>query len=489
MYHGLWQAPDGSCETHGYLEILSHGLRLKMIGIRDAATMEEGTSAARPLRIIDPLGDHPDIPVLCARTAEGKRVSLFDLQFLHSKGDWFGAEREHAYYEYQPRLALIGGRQVPDLDAERFSRITLDLQHFSNWVPGSPLGYEFRDDQPTRQYLMLEQAPLVTEIRVEAARLTLEFRTYVTSKPLGGRETFDRHGSVTLRPDDPQTMSALLGLIGQVHTLLNFLFGQRLRMKRLSVATPHISRTLHDGTVLFETFELVTNRGRPRDLVDDRLAPVFPFEALGEQAAGVFGAWLNADPQFRRAVSAFVMVAFSQDLVLDSKFTDLAGILESMARGGERQTYMDRSAFKRVAGQIRAGIPEDLPDALRRILAVRINTANEHSLQSKAQGLIEACWPVLEGRVTLTPAEFAEAVANNRNALVHNDEGRKRLLVRDEVALYVLTEAVTVAAYAAIALRLGVDRDVVLVSVKRTLDRQTWRLGAEQFRTGGEQNA
>lgn len=487
MFHGLWQAPDGSCETHGYLEILSHGLRLKMIGIRDTPPAATG-EAAPSFRMLDPLGDHPDIPVLCARTAEGKHVSLFDLQFMHSKGDWFGTEREHAYYEYQPRLALIGGRQVPDLGAERFSRITLDLQHFSNWAPGLPLGYEFRDDQPTRHYLMLEQAPLVTEVRVETARLTLEFRTYVTSKPLGGRETFDRHGSVTLRPDDPQDMPTLLSRVGQVHTLLNFLFGQRLRMKRLTVATPHVSRTLNDGTVLFETFELVTNRGRPQDLVDDRLAPVFPFAALGEQAAGVFGDWLNADLQLRRAVSAFVMVAFKQDLVLDSKFTDLAGILESMARGGERQTYMDRAAFKRLARQIRAGIPEDLPEALRTILAVRINTANEYSLQSKAQGLIEACWPVLEGRVTLTPAEFAEALANNRNALVHNDEGRKRLLVRDEVALYFLTEAITVVAYAAVALRLGIDRNAVLANVKRTLDRHTWRLGAEQFRTGGEPN-
>ncbi len=223
--------------------------------------------------------------------------------------------------------------------------------------------------------------------------------------------------------------------------------------------------------------------------MDGRLAPVFTIEALGEQAPGVIGAWLNADLQLRRAVSAFVMVAFNQAPVLDSNFTDLAGVLESMARDDEPQNYTDRAVFKHVARQIRAGIPGDLPDELRSILEVRINTANKYSLRSRAQGLIEACWPILEGRVTLTPVEFAEAVANNRNALVHNDEGRKRLLVRDEVALYLLMKAITVVAYAAITLRLDVDRHVVLVHMKRTLDRQTWRLGAEQFRTGGEQNA
>ncbi|MFD1734422.1 hypothetical protein ACFSC4_28885 [Deinococcus malanensis] len=39
----------------------------------------------------------------------------------------------------------------------------------------------------------------------------------------------------------------------------------------------------------------------------------------------------------------------------------------------------------------------------------------------------------------------------------HNDEGQKRFLVRDGVALHFLTEASAAVAYAAIALRMGVN--------------------------------
>lgn len=484
-YHGQWHAPDGSITTHGYLEILPRGLQLNMIGMFRGSNGETEPTNVSP-RLTWPFGTHADIPVLCAQTAEGKAVSLFDAQFRHSHGDWLGTELEHGYFEYQPRLALIGGRQVEDLSIERFATVTLVLQHLSNWSPGSPLKYELRDDEPHRQYLVLDWKTPVTEVRVESARLTFQFRTYFTSKPMGGRETYDRHGSVTLKPDEPQHIEDLLPLVSQVHTLLNFLFGQRLQVKRLSVSTPNVSQVLRDGTVMHESFELVTNRGRQEDLVDDRVSPVFSLEVLGEQAADVFGAWLAAKSHLHRAVNAFVMVAFNRELMLDSKYTDLAGILESLAREGGRQTYIDSKVFKQHAREIRESIPEDLPEALRQILAVRINTANEYTLQSKAQGLIETCWPILEGRVSLTPAEFAEAAANNRNALVHNDEGKKRLLVRDGAALYFMTEAIAGVAYAAIALRLGVAHDVVLRQVKGTFERKTWQLTPEQFRTGEE---
>lgn len=486
-YHGHWHAPDGSVTTHGYLEILPQSLKLNMIGIRDAAAASHETQPTSVSSRRKFFSDAPDtIPVLCAQSAEGAAVSLFDLQFRHSHGDPFGMGREGGFFEYHPRLALIGGRHVEDLGTERFATVTLTFQHFSNWPPGSPFQYEFRDDEPHRQYLMLDWKPPVTEVRVESARLTLRFRTYFTSKPEGGRETYDRHGSVTLVPDEPQTMENLLSVVGQVHTLLNFLFGQRLQTKRLSVSTPRVAQVLRDGTAMHESFELVTNRGRQADLVDDRVTPVFPFEAMGGQAADVFSAWLTAEPQLRRAVNGFVMVAFNRELLLDSKYTDLAGILESLAREGGTQTYLDAKVFEQHAREIRKSIPKDFPEALRQILAVRIKTANEYSLQSKAQGLIEVCWPILEGRVSLSPAEFAEAAANNRNALVHNSEGKKRLLVRDGEALYYMTEAITAVAYAAIALRLGIAQDTVLRQIKATFQRSTWRLTPEHFRTGGE---
>ncbi|WP_104992282.1 HEPN domain-containing protein [Deinococcus sp. NW-56] len=486
-YHGLWQAPDNTLDSYGYFEIRDDGLRLNMIGIREHAfevsSHDVGKERGR-LRVILPFSDHPNIPTLSAKTAEGKTVSLFDLAFRHSRGEWLGRQRDTAYYEYEPQLALIGERRVDDLSAERFTALSLDLHSFSGWPPGSPFEYEFRDDQPTRHYFVLEYQVPVTSVRVEELHLTLEFRTYFSSAPTGGRHIFDAHGRVTLVPDEPASIHALLELVGRVHILLDLLVGQRLKIKRLGLMTSNIQTVLEDGTEVHEAFELVTSQGRLDDSVDERVTPVFPYEDLGERAPVVFSTWLGAERKLRRAVNAFVVVAFAHDLVLDSQYTDLAGIVESLAREGGKQYYVEKSMFRDVARELRAAIPEDLPETLRSILAARIDTANEHSLQSKATALIEACWPIFADRITLTPFDLAAALANNRHALVHNDEGKKKLLARDGLSLYWLTQAIKWLAYGAIALRLGMDRDTVLARLRERIEETRLKLDYEHFKKG-----
>ena len=168
--------------------------------------------------------------------------------------------------------------------------------------------------------------------------------------------------------------------------------------------------------------------------------------------------------------------------LLPTQFIEIMTILETLtdSDGGKRR-YIPKPEFNTLRDTLIANLPTNLEPAIYEQFKKHISEMNTPRLRENLKSVIEEFWDVIDNRVNMNADELAALLLANRNAIAHGNPEPFKGVAKSIDALYQLNQIAVNLAWMALAVRVGLDKHLVMNVMREHVSQWPWQLEPANF--------
>ncbi len=313
---------------------------------------------------------------------------------------------------------LIAGAHFPSKAEVLLPSMAAGLTELPAWHGG----YPFLPIKPPNggRYDFSFELPKPTETRIPSldSHLRIEHRLPFSA----GEEFHCQHATVaTFTPDTPQSVWWYLRTAFHLQALLTVLIGQPVYATDFFSRSDKHAREGGANGELREPFHVYFHPSFTPDAGTEGVL-AFRFKEVEPQFSAMLEGWFSTYEHYHPVYSALLQTFYHPGRYADAQLLSLAQALEGFHIRKYKGKFVDDLAYETYLVEMKAHLPEGMPQRLKQAITTRLGYGNEYSLRARLREIMRKLDPTVMQLIHRNPDALADAIVETRNRLVHPRE-------------------------------------------------------------------
>jgi hypothetical protein len=386
-------------------------------------------------------------------TTDGTAMTLEGLTWIggHDVNSVFLPE-QHRRETFMLEVAYVGAH-LPEPEDRLFAEGVVDFTDLLAWAGRSGLDEKY-GPAPISVTIQVTTPP-EREVHLDFGTVTLAHGWRVTGDALRSRG-IDKSAGLWVKLAQPAPLKEWPSVvIGPLRHLLTFATDRQNELRDLSLTTHRgDAHPGHQVTVRYAHGH--ADEATPAE----RLSFLFDAERLGDDFEVVLRLWFDLIADIGPIIDLLLAQRYRPKVYAETRFLDAVAAAEAYHRARIANESMPQAEHQLRVATILGAVPA----AHRSWLTGRLEHSNEPRLRDRLIDL-RARTPLALQMIAPETADWADAIARTRNAMVHDPRRRRTMRVSGRELLK-WTEQLTLLVTTALLRELGFDDDGVMAAVR-----------------------